>query len=227
MDATIGPMSALKGRLGRLHRRLKRSLEHFVFEPGLHDTWVSDAASGHTYLARGLRGRKITRNDTLLDYGSGKGRVLLAAGRYPFGRVLGVELDQGYCEIARSNVRAAAPRLRCPRIEVVAADATTWPVPDDVTYIYMYNPFWGETFRAMLDRVSESLDRRPRELTIVYANGACTDELLATGRFRRVRSSRGIGPVLRHHRIDVFRSVAPPRGSLSSARSDDTRRTGA
>jgi hypothetical protein len=227
MGATSGPLSALKRRLGLLYRGLKRSLEHFVFEPGLEDTWVSDASSGHTYLARGLRGCTIRRTDTLLDYGSGKGRVLLAAGRYPFGRVLGVELDEDYCEIARSNVQAAAPRLRCPRIEVFSADATAWPVPDDVTYIYMYNPFWGDTFRAMLDRVSESLDRRPREITIVYANGACTDELLATGRFRRVRTSRGIRPLLRHHRIDVFRSVAPPAVSLSSEQSGDTRRTGA
>jgi predicted RNA methylase len=227
MGATSGPLSALKRALGRLYRDVKRSLEHFVFEPGLRDTWVSDASSGHTYLARGLRGYTIKRSDTLLDYGSGKGRMLLAAGRYPFGRVLGIELDAEYCEIARTNAQLAAPRLRCPRIEVVSADATTWPVPDDVTYIYMYNPFWGETFRAMLDRVSESLDRRPRELTIIYANGKCTDELLATGRFRHVRTSRGIRPVLRHHRIDVFRSIAPPSAPLSSERSDDTQRTGA
>jgi predicted RNA methylase len=215
MSAAIDSLLALKRRLGPPYRRLGRSFAHFMFEPGLQSTWVPDASSGHTDLARGLRGCKIGRGDTLLDYGSGKGRVLLAAGRFPFGRVLGLELNQDDCEIARSNVQIAAPRLRCPSIEVITADATTWPVPDDVTYIYMFNPFWGDTFRAMLDRVLESLDRRQRELTIVYANPKCADDVLATGRFSRIRSSHGIGPLLRQRRIDVFRSVAPPRASLS------------
>jgi hypothetical protein len=226
MPAAIGPLVALKRRLGPPYHRLGRSLTHFVFERGLQSTWVPDASSGHTDLARGLRGCKIGRGDALLDYGSGKGRVLLAAGRFPFGRVIGLELNRDECEIARSNLQIAAPRLRCPSIEVITADATTWPVPDDVTYIYMFNPFWDDTFRAMLDRVLESLDRRPRELTIVYANPKCADEVLATGRFRRVRSSHGIRPVLRHHRIDVFRSVAPPRLPLSPERSGDAPQSG-
>ncbi|MCW3017742.1 MAG: hypothetical protein JWN10_50, partial [Solirubrobacterales bacterium] len=163
----------VKRWVGRRYRRVQRELEHVVFERGLQSTWSPDVSSGHLYLARGLRGCRVGREDVLLDYGAGKGRVLLAAARFPFGRIVGLELNEADAEIARANAGIAAPRRRCPQIEVVVADARVWPVPDDVTYIYLFNPFWGETFVEMLDRVLESLDRRPRQLTIIYANPTC------------------------------------------------------
>ncbi len=200
--------STLKARVGRLYRRAQRLIEDAVLERRLQSTWTHEASSGYLFLARGLWGCRVGRQDAFLDYGSGKGRVLLAAARFPFGRVIGVEQNEWECEIARSNARIAAPRLRSP-IEVFTADAAVWPVPDDVTCIYMFNPFWGDTFRMMLDRVLESLDRRPRPLTIIYANPKCAPELLATGRFRRVRTSLGPRRDIPQQRIEVFRAIVP------------------
>jgi SAM-dependent methyltransferase len=193
--------------VGRRYRRVQREVEHVVFERGLHSTWSPDVSSGHLYLARGLRGCRVVREDVFMDYGAGKGRVLLAAARFPFGRIVGLEVNQGDAEIARSNASIAGPRRRCPNIEVVVADARVWPLPDDVTYIYLFNPFWDETFKGMLDRVLESLDRRPRQLTLIYANPTCASELLATGRFERVRTSHGARRNSPAQRIDVFRSI--------------------
>ncbi|HSZ14937.1 MAG TPA: class I SAM-dependent methyltransferase [Solirubrobacteraceae bacterium] len=197
----------VKAWVGRRYRRVQREVEHVVFERGLHSTWSPDVSSGHLYLARGLRGCRVGREDVLMDYGAGKGRVLLAAARLPFGRIVGLELNEADAEIARANASIAGPHRRCPRIEVVVADARLWPLPDDVTYIYLFNPFWDETFKGMLDRVLESLDRRPRQLTVIYANPTCAAELLATGRFERVRTSRGLRRGSPAQRIDVFRST--------------------
>jgi SAM-dependent methyltransferase len=207
----------LKRPVGSVYRRAQRMLEHALFERALQDTWVDDVSSGYLLVARGLWGCRIGRRDTFLDYGSGNGRVLLAAARFPFGRIIGVELNEPDNEIARANARIAAPRLRCPQIEVITADATVWPLPDDVTHIYMFNPFWGETFRLMLERVLDSLDRRPRLLTIVYRYPKCAPELLATGRFRRVRTSPGPRRGVPHQRIEVFQSIddAHPRTPLT------------
>jgi SAM-dependent methyltransferase len=200
-------LSTVKRALGRQYRRAQRATEHFIFERGLQSTWTEDVSSGYLYLARGLWRSKVSRQDVLLDYGSGRGRMLLAAARYPFGRVIGLELNEADAEFARANAKLAAERLRCRRIDVVVGDATVWPVPDEVTYIYMFNPFWGETFEAMLDRVIESLERRPRPLTIVYANPTCATQLLARGRFERVRTSRGPRRKLAAQRVDTFRTV--------------------
>ncbi len=91
-----------------------------MLERGLQSTRTHDSSSGCLFVVRGLWGCRVGRQDTFLDYGSGKGRALLAAARFPFGRVIGVELNEGECEIARSNARIAVPRLRSP-IEVFRA----------------------------------------------------------------------------------------------------------
>ncbi len=162
MSGADRPWTRLKRRVGGRYRRAQRSLEHLLFERGLQSTSQPGVSSGHLFLFRGLSGCRIGRNDVFLDYGSGKGRVLLHAARRPFARVIGLELHESECEIARSNLEIAANRLRCREVDVICGDATVWRVPDDVTYIYMFNPFKGEIFKAVLDRVCESLDRRPR-----------------------------------------------------------------
>ncbi len=106
--------------------------------------------------------------DVFLDYGSGKGRAVLAAARHPFKRVLGLDIVEALNEIARSNILAAKRQLKAP-VEVLTADATTFDVPDDVTVLYLYNPFLGDVLAAVQRRIENSLSRRPRSLRVYYA----------------------------------------------------------
>jgi tRNA G46 methylase TrmB len=80
---------------------------------------------------------QVDATDTLLDYGCGKGRVLIEATRYPFQRILGIDIVPELVAIARANVRADR------RCHVYCADAALFAVPDDVTVIYLFNPFDG------------------------------------------------------------------------------------
>src|SRR5262249_55367399 len=115
--------------------------------------------SGNTWLWRALRGMPVTHDDVFLDYGAGKGRgVVQAALRYRFRKVIGVEISEHLAEIARHNVERLAPRLRVPEVEIIVADAVDWPVPDDVTYIYMYRPVKGPLLESVLTRIDESFD---------------------------------------------------------------------
>jgi SAM-dependent methyltransferase len=107
-------------------------------------------------------------SDVFLDYGCGKGRAVVVAATLPFRRVIGVDLVDALCEIARRNVKAASRHLRCQDVEIITADATTYVVPEEVSVIYLYNPFWGETLRAVQQRIRESNERSPRRLRIVY-----------------------------------------------------------
>ena len=143
---------------------------------------------------RGLRAVEGGRDDVFLDYGSGKGRVLLAAARRPFARVVGVEIAPELCEAARANLAADARHRRCGAVEVVCADVTTWDVPDDVTVAFMYNPIAGDAFDAAVDRLLASIDRRPRRVRLVYNVPIEEQRLLATGRVRVVRSLPGLRP---------------------------------
>lgn len=150
--------------------------------------------SGWLDLRRILPRHEVSPQDVLLDLGSGKGRALLMAARYPFARIIGVEHSEQLAEVARRNVAALPTGLRPERIEVVTGDVLAYQVPDDVTVVYLYNPFRGQTFAAMMRRLIASVDRAPRTVRIIYLNAQEHDQLLAT---RRIRLARVAGRILK------------------------------
>lgn len=120
--------------------------------------------------------------DVFVDLGAGKGQALLVAATRQLDRVIGVDLMPDLSDAARRNLEAARPRLRCREYEVVTADATRWHLPDDVTIVFMYCPFFGAVFDAAMGQVFASFDRRPRPLRILYAFPWEHNRLLATER---------------------------------------------
>lgn len=105
--------------------------------------------------------------DVFVDYGSGLGRVLVCAAMYPVRKVIGVEFSAQLNEAARRNVETARPWMRCDDVEIVAADAALYELPDDATLLYFANPFKGSILRAVLARIEASLQRRPRRIQLV------------------------------------------------------------
>jgi hypothetical protein len=165
------------------------------------------APSGWLFARRMLRGCSITSDDVFADIGSGQGRMVYMAARgYPFGRVIGVEIAAELNAVARENIERARPRLRCKNVEFYTVDATQWEVPDDLTYIYMFNPFGGEIFRQVLANLLRSLDRHPRSLKLFYAHPVHSNEVLATGRFDLIRTTCGLRRDIPLYRIDIFES---------------------
>jgi len=166
---------------------------------------VDYAPSGWLFLRRMMRGLTPTHEDVFIDLGSGMGRMVnMAARRYPFKRVIGVEISQDLNAIAMENARRLHDSFRCKDVQFVTADATTYEVPDDVTFVYFFNPFVDEAFNTVLGNLCRSLDRRPRRLHILYANPVMAAAILATGRFELVRFSKGIRRDIRLYRIAVF-----------------------
>lgn len=109
------------------------------------------------------------RGFTFVDYGAGKGRVLLIAAGFPFGRVVGVELSEPLVRIARSNVAVYArdhPGL-CP-IEVVHSDAVNYVLPDTSCVLFFYDPFEAGLMERIAQRVHESFTANPRKIFIIY-----------------------------------------------------------
>jgi SAM-dependent methyltransferase len=146
-------------------------------------------------------------SEVFLDFGSGKGKALLIAGQLPYAKVLGVELRAELAESARHNIARARRRLRAGHVECEVSNVLTWPIPDDTSTIFMYNPFFGQTFRTVMSRVFESYDRNPRKLHIVYQYPLEHNWLISTGRVavENVRSSRW--PARRHWWVDENEKV--------------------
>ena len=203
-----------KGLVGYLQTR-RRRLERRIFERGLdtheyattidhfHPDRVDYQPSGWRYLRRVLRAREVGPDDVFLDIGSGRGRVLCQAGRYGFRRMIGVEIAPELNESARRNLDRRRG-LRCRDVELVTADAAEYEIPDDVTVVYLYHPFIGDTFRRVMANIVASLDRAPRRLRLIYALPTLAHEVEATGRFELLRVSRGGG--VRDAEVRVYAS---------------------
>ncbi|MDX6662735.1 MAG: hypothetical protein QOG09_837 [Solirubrobacterales bacterium] len=227
VEARRSKLAALKGLFGPRFRRIQRQLAVRVFDRGGLDTVepasIEDLglgehmhpykASGRFFLRRALRAYEIGPADVFVDLGSGKGRIVCLAARYPFARVIGVELSGELSRIAQHNLETRRQRLACQRVELVTADLTAYEIPDDATFLYMFNPVDGPLFSAMLANIIASLDRRPRALRLIYVAPAEAAQIEASGRFRLVRASRGIRLDLPPSLL-VYEALPPAAGTL-------------
>lgn len=170
-----------------------------------HEADLSDLGAAHPErvryeptswleLRRALGAVAVGPDDVFLDYGCGKGRVLLAAARRPFKRVLGVDISPQLCDVARANLKQERSRRCCGAVEVIATDVTEWEVPDDVTVAFMHNPFRGETFEAAINQLLSSVDRNPRAVHLIYRIPMEKERLLAIDRVHLVRVVPGLRP---------------------------------
>src|SRR3989338_4415341 len=103
--------------------------------------------------------------DVLVDYGSGKGRVVAMAVRERLKKVIGVELKRSLCGTARRNLE----RLKGKQTpaEVVCMDTVDFN-PDEATVIFLYDPLKYRTFIRVIDNIRENLLSRPRKIRIAY-----------------------------------------------------------
>jgi SAM-dependent methyltransferase len=126
---------------------------------------------GANYLYLEQIARLLTRNAphrlVFYDVGCGKGRPLCVMARHAFRKVVGVELRESLCEIARENARQL--RGRVAPIEVVCADAANVDYSDGHVFFF-FNPFGAPTLQAVLDCIERSLRFAPRQITIIYYN---------------------------------------------------------
>jgi Histone methylation protein DOT1 len=140
-----------------------------------NDTW-STAYYGisPSLLTRVIEALEIDpQRFTFVDLGSGKGRALLVASRFPFRKILGVEFIPELSSAASRNVSKFSPPWReCREIETINGDATEFEYPAGPLVIYLFNPFLPPVLKRCLSHLETSLAREPREVFLVYVNPA-------------------------------------------------------
>lgn len=108
---------------------------------------------------------------TFVDLGSGKGRALLLASRFPFRKIVGVEIAPELSEIAVANIqRFAAPWRRGGEIEAYTGDAAEFAYPAGPFVLFLYQPFLAPVLKRCLKNLARSLATEPREVYVVYVN---------------------------------------------------------
>ena len=147
-------------------------------------------ASDYHNIGRMMRILAPGRDDVFYDIGCGKGRILCVAARLRLKRVVGVELFEELCTVARHN--AECLRGRKTPIDVICVDATKIDYSDGTVFM-LYYPFGELTMRAVIKSIRESFYKNPRNIRIGYYESPCEHILAEESWLEKFASFRTVG----------------------------------
>ena len=106
----------------------------------------------------------IRKNNTLLDYGCGKGRVDFFLSYQTRCTSVGVEYDERIYNKAVENKESA---ISTGRVSFKAENAEYFAVPKEVDRIYFFNPFSVHIFMKVVENILISFENNPRKIDII------------------------------------------------------------
>ena len=107
----------------------------------------------------------VGKDDVVLDYGCGKGRVGFFLSYRRSAKTIGIEYDERIYQGAIGNQKTAISKLRP---EFVLTRAEEYEVPAEVNRCYFFNPFSVEIFHKVMARICESWYNSPREIFLFF-----------------------------------------------------------
>jgi hypothetical protein len=106
---------------------------------------------------------------TFVDFGSGKGRVLLLASEYPYKKVVGVELSRLLHKIAEENIKKwKISTSKCSDVESINMNALEFTLPEEPLVLFFFTPFLGPVFAEVVNKIQVNLKSNKHPVHIVY-----------------------------------------------------------
>ncbi len=107
----------------------------------------------------------IRKDNCLLDYGCGKGRVEFFLSYQTRCRSIGIDYDPRMIQAAEDNKEKAVSGTRT---DFFCENAVHYRIPSEVDRIYFFNPFSVELLESVLIKISDSCYADPRELLLFF-----------------------------------------------------------
>lgn len=127
---------------------------HYPYEPTPYAVLERLANSGY-----------ITKKNTLIDYGCGKGRADFFLSYQTRCKSIGVEYDERIHAVAVENKVSA---VFGSRNAFVLESAENYRVPTEADRFYFFNPFSVTLLRKVMAKILESYYENPREMLFFF-----------------------------------------------------------
>ena len=127
---------------------------HYPYEPTPYAVLERLANSGY-----------ITKKNTLIDYGCGKGRADFFLSYQTRCKSIGIEYDERIYAVAEENQMSA---VSGNRTVFVLESAENYQVPTEADRFYFFNPFSVTLLRKVMAKVLESYYENPREMLFFF-----------------------------------------------------------
>ena len=105
----------------------------------------------------------IGKENVVLDYGCGTGRVDFFLAHQTKARTIGIEYDAHIYRAALENQKSCKAEA-----EFVLSRAEAYEVPAEVDRCYFFNPFSVEILHKVMARILESYYASPREILLFF-----------------------------------------------------------
>jgi SAM-dependent methyltransferase len=114
--------------------------------------------------------QNIGANNSIVDYGCGKGRVLAVAAFYGFHKITGIEFSEELCNEAKKNI--APLQLQFPKkvFNIIHVNAVDFKIEDEVNVFFFFNPFNEIVLSEVIDNILFSLKKNKRIIHVAYIN---------------------------------------------------------
>lgn len=106
----------------------------------------------------------------LVDFGCGKGRVMVVAAYYGFKVIRGVEFAVELAEEARKNLKLVQPFFPETEFDLQCKDAADFQITGNDTCFVLFNPFNRKVLITVVKNIIQSLNENPRDCFVLYLN---------------------------------------------------------
>jgi len=121
-------------------------------------------------------------DDTVVDLGCGKGRVVCCAARFKIKKAVGIEINPRHVRTAFQNSR----RLRGRKAEIQIIEGLAQEADlSGATVFYLFNPFGSSTLREVLAKIEACIVLAARPIRIAYVTPECGEVLDGSGWLER------------------------------------------
>ena len=119
----------------------------------------------YSVLERLAKSGLIGKEDVVLDYGCGKGRVGFFLSYRTKAQTIGIEYDHRIYNSALENKKSTVSRIQP---DFVLTRAEEYEVPAEVNRCYFFNPFSVEILHKVMARIIESWYEHQREVFLFF-----------------------------------------------------------
>ena len=127
---------------------------HYPYEPTPYPVLERLANSG-----------LMSKNDVILDYGCGKGRVDFFLSYQTRAKTIGIEYDERIYARAIENQKTA---ISGNRVTFLMQKAEDYEIPSEVNRFYFFNPFSVEILQRVIARITSSYYIEPSKMILFF-----------------------------------------------------------
>ena len=120
-------------------------------------------------------------NNSILDFGSGKGRIMVVAAHYGFKNITGIDFSQSLCAEAGYNIEKIKPFFPKTNFEINCDDVVNYTIENNTNVFFFFNPFDEVIMLKVVKKILFSQKQNPRKIYIIYVNPLHKEIFLSAG----------------------------------------------